>query len=78
MGIIFLLIIGALAGYVATRMTDIEAGVPLMIGIGVLGALVGGLILSTLLVIIGFAASLVGAVVGAVILIWAYQAYLEK
>ncbi len=64
MGIIFLLIIGALAGYVATRMTDIEAGVPLMIGIGVLGALVGGLILSTLLVIIGFAASLVGAVVG--------------
>jgi len=73
MSIIFLLIIGAAAGYVATRVMDLDTSVPVTVGIGVLGALVGGFILTALLTILGIAAGLIGAVIGALVLIWAYQ-----
>jgi len=78
MSILFLLIIGAAAGYIATRVMDLETSVPVTIAIGVLGALVGGLVLSALLAIMGMAAGFIGAILGALLLIWLYQTYIAK
>jgi len=76
--IIWLLIIGAAAGYIATRLLRIDANIFMTIIIGMLGALVGGLVLSAILTVIGLAASLIGAVIGALILIALWKAYLGR
>ena len=78
MGVIWLLIIGAAAGFLATRMMKIEASIPVTIAIGMGGALVGGLLLKALLSVMGLAAGLVGAVLGAMALIWLWQTYGPK
>jgi len=75
MPIIFLVIIGAAAGFLATRLMDIEASVPVTIAIGVLGALIGGVLLRFLLMLTGMAFGFVGALVGAVAVIWVWQTY---
>ncbi|HHC29905.1 MAG TPA: GlsB/YeaQ/YmgE family stress response membrane protein [Rhodobacterales bacterium] len=77
MPVVFLIIIGAAAGFIATRMMKIEANVLVTIAIGILGALIGALLLRILLVITGIAAGFVGAVLGAVFLIWLWQTYLR-
>jgi uncharacterized membrane protein YeaQ/YmgE (transglycosylase-associated protein family) len=78
MGVLFLLIFGAAAGYIATRIMDLNTSVPVTIAIGVLGALIGGLVLKTLLTVLGLAAGFIGAVLGALVLIWLYQTYIAK
>jgi len=78
MQIIFLIIIGAAAGFLATRIMKVETDVPTTIAIGVLGALIGGLVLRFLLVLTGFAAGFIGALLGAMLLIWVYQTYIRK
>ncbi len=78
MGVVYLLIIGAAAGYIATRIMDLETSVPVTIAIGVLGALVGGLVLTALLAVLGMAAGFIGAILGALVLIWLYQTYIAK
>ena len=78
MAVIYLLIIGAAAGYIATRIMDLDTSVPVTIAIGVLGVLVGWLVLSALLAIMGMAAGFIGAVLGALVLIWLYQTYIAK
>ncbi|MFT7524010.1 MAG: putative membrane protein YeaQ/YmgE (transglycosylase-associated protein family) [Candidatus Paceibacteria bacterium] len=78
MGVLFLLIVGAAAGYIATRIMDLNTSVPVTIAIGVLGALIGGLVLKTLLTVLGLAAGFIGAVLGALVLIWLYQTYIAK
>ncbi len=75
MPIIAMLIIGAAAGYIATRTMRVETDVPTTIGIGVLGALIGGLVLRILMTITGFMAGFVGAVLGAMALIWLWRQY---
>lgn len=42
MGLVFLLIIGTAAGFLATRVMRIEADVPTTVVIGMAGALIGG------------------------------------
>lgn len=69
MSVVFLIIIGAAAGFIATRLMGIEAGLLPTIGIGIGGALIGTLVLRFLLVLTGAAAGLVGAVLGAILLI---------
>ncbi|GAA4225488.1 GlsB/YeaQ/YmgE family stress response membrane protein [Sagittula sp. NFXS13] len=69
MSILFLVIIGAAAGFIATRLMGIEAGIIPTISIGICGALLGGLVLRFLLVLTGAAAGLVGAVLGAILLL---------
>ncbi len=78
MHFIFLVIIGAAAGFLATRMMKVETDVVTTVAIGVFGALIGGLVLRFLLVLTGIAAGFVGAVLGAVLLIWLYQTYIGK
>ncbi len=75
MGILALIIIGAAAGFIATRAMKIDADLITTIAIGILGALAGGLVLRILLTITGFAAGFVGAVLGAMLLIWLWTTY---
>lgn len=75
MTIIMLLIIGAAAGFLATRLMRIEADMITTVVIGMAGALIGGLVLRALVTLMGVAAGFVGAVLGAMLLIWLWQRY---
>ncbi|SPH16580.1 hypothetical protein DEA8626_00090 [Defluviimonas aquaemixtae] len=75
MGIIGLIIIGAAAGYIATRIMGVEADLLSTVGIGVLGAITGGLVLRFILTVSGWLGGFVGAVLGAMALIWLWQTY---
>ncbi|WP_299666948.1 GlsB/YeaQ/YmgE family stress response membrane protein [uncultured Ruegeria sp.] len=78
MPIIALIIIGAAAGFLATRLMRIEADIPTTMLIGIVGALVGGLILRTLLAVMGWLSGFVGAVLGALLVIWLWQTYIRR
>ena len=75
MPIVFLIIIGAAAGFMATRIMRLDTDVPTTIAIGIFGALVGGLILRALVTMAGWAAGFVGAVMGAMLLIWLWRVW---
>jgi len=74
-GLLALAIIGAAAGFLATRMMKIDADVPTTIAVGVFGALIGGALLRFLVLLTGWAAGFVGAVLGAMALIWLWKTY---
>lgn len=76
--VVWLLIIGAAAGFIATRLMRIEANIVVTIAIGMLGALIGGVALTAILTVLGLAAGLVGAIIGALILIGLWKAYLAQ
>ena len=78
MPIIFLIIIGAAAGFLATRVMHVKTDVVTTVAIGIFGALIGGLILRFILMLTGIAFGFVGAVLGAMALIWAYRTYIQK
>lgn len=73
MPIVFLIIIGAAAGFLATRIMDIRTDIPTTIAIGVGGALISGLVMRLLLAIGSFALGSIGAVLGAILVIWVWQ-----
>ncbi|MFN3644336.1 MAG: GlsB/YeaQ/YmgE family stress response membrane protein [Gemmobacter sp.] len=78
MPIVLLIVIGAAAGFLATRLMKVDADVPTTIAIGVFGALVGGLVLRVLLTVTGWLAGFVGAVLGAMLLIWLWRTYVLR
>lgn len=78
MGIIAMIIIGAAAGFFAARLLRIEANVLTMVAVGLGGVVVGGLLLRFLLMITGWMAGFVGAVLGAMLLIWLWQTYITR
>lgn len=78
MPLIALIIIGAAAGFLATRLMKLNTDVPTTIVIGVGGALIGGFLLRFLLVVTGWMAGFIGAVLGAVVLIWLWKTYIGK
>jgi uncharacterized membrane protein YeaQ/YmgE (transglycosylase-associated protein family) len=78
MPIVALIVIGAAAGLIATRLMRVEADLPTTIAIGVFGALVGGLALRFLLTVTGWMAGFVGAVLGAMVLIWLWRTYVDR
>ena len=75
MGVIYLIIVGAAAGFLATRLMRMETGILATIAIGIAGALIGGVVLQLLLTVAGLLGGLIGAVLGAVLLIWLYRTY---
>lgn len=78
MGIIWLIIIGAAAGFLATRFMNVQTGVVQTILIGIAGAVIGGLVLRGVLVFMGAIGGLVGAVLGAMLVIWAMKALSKR
>ncbi|PYF12101.1 hypothetical protein C8J30_102419 [Rhodobacter viridis] len=75
MPIITFLIIGTAAGYLATRLMKVNTDIPTTIALGVFGALIGGFLLRFLISIMGMMAGFVGAVLGAMALIWVWQTW---
>lgn len=75
MPVLALIIIGAAAGFLATRIMKVNTDVPTTIAIGVGGALIGGLALRFVMMLTGWAAGFIGAVLGAMALIWAWRTY---
>lgn len=78
MAIIWLVIVGAAAGFLATRLMKVEADIVTTIVVGIAGALIGGLVLNALLTVMGAMAGFVGAVLGALLLVWGWQKYFKK
>lgn len=78
MSIVLLIIIGAAAGFLATRFMGLNTDVPTTIVIGVVGALVGGFLLRFLLMVGGWMSGFVGAVLGAMLLIWLWKTTLRR
>lgn len=78
MVVLYMIILGTAAGFIATRLMGLELGVLPTVSIGVLGALIGGFILRFIVSMLGITASLVGAVFGAVLLTWAYKRFMDS
>jgi uncharacterized membrane protein YeaQ/YmgE (transglycosylase-associated protein family) len=76
--IIWLAIIGAAAGFLATRFMRLNTGVIETVTIGIGGALLGGLVLRFLATAMGLIGGLVGAVLGAMLLIWIWKTYIRR
>lgn len=77
MPFIMLVIIGAAAGFLATRVMKVNTDVPTTVAIGVFGALIGGVLMRFLIAALGVAAGFVGAFLGALLLIWLWQVYMR-
>ncbi|WGW04962.1 GlsB/YeaQ/YmgE family stress response membrane protein [Tropicibacter oceani] len=78
MGIVWLIIVGAAAGFLATRFMNLRLGTLQTIGVGIGGALIGALVLRFLLALTGMLAGLVGAVLGAMLLLWIIKAVMDR
>lgn len=78
MPIIWLIIVGAAAGFLATRLMKVEADIITTVVIGMAGALIGGLVLHALLTVMGAMAGFIGAVLGALLLVWGWQRFSRK
>ncbi|QYZ69712.1 GlsB/YeaQ/YmgE family stress response membrane protein [Neotabrizicola shimadae] len=76
--IIAFLALGAVAGFVATRMLRMRTDAMTTILIGMLGALVGGTVLRLVFAVLGGLSGVIGAVIGALIVIWLWQVYLRR
>ena len=72
-GILLLAVIGAAAGLVATRLMRVNADLPTAMGLGVLGALVGGFGLRLVLTAGGWVVTFLLALMGSMALIWVWQ-----
>jgi uncharacterized membrane protein YeaQ/YmgE (transglycosylase-associated protein family) len=77
-GILLIVIIGAAAGFLATRFMRVQADVPTTVAIGVFGAVVGWLVLRILVAVTGWLAMFLGAVLGAMLLLWLWQRFRSK
>ncbi len=78
MNVVVLIIVGAAAGFIATRLMKLNTDVPTTIAIGIGGALVGGLVLRMVATFAGWLGGFVGAVAGAMVLIWLWQTYVRR
>ena len=77
MPLVALLIIGVAVGFLATRILKVDLDTPSTIALGVLGALIGGLLLRALVMVAGIGAGFVGALLGALLLIWAWKTWVK-
>lgn len=74
-GLFMMLIIGAIAGWVAEKVTASNHGIFTNILVGIAGAFVGGKLAEVLNVpVFGFWRTLVSASIGAIIILWIWQA----
>ena len=73
MAIVWLLIVGAAAGFLATRFMKIELDLISTVVVGMIGALIGGLLLQVASGLLGALGGLVGAILGAMLVIWVWQ-----
>lgn len=77
MPILALIIVGAAAGFIATRMMRVDTDLITTIVIGILGAVIAGTLMRALLAITTWAAGFFGAIAGAMLLIWLWKTYVR-
>lgn len=77
MSFLILIVIGVAAGFIASKVMKTDLSLVETIAIGVLGAIIGGVVLRMLIAAGSLIFGLVGAVVGACVLIWLYQRYFK-
>jgi uncharacterized membrane protein YeaQ/YmgE (transglycosylase-associated protein family) len=75
MSLIFLVIVGAIAGYLATRLMRLDTDLPTTLALGIGGALVGGALFWLLVKVASWLSGLALAVAGAVLLIWLWRTF---
>jgi uncharacterized membrane protein YeaQ/YmgE (transglycosylase-associated protein family) len=75
MQLVALLVIGVAVGFLATRILKVNMDTPSTIALGVLGALIGTVVLRGLVMLAGIGAGFVGALLGALVLIWAWKSF---
>lgn len=73
-----LIVIGAAAGFLATRFMRVRTDVPTTMVIGIVGAFLGWLLLRLFAVVASGLAGLVGAVLGAMLVIWLWKTYIAR
>lgn len=73
MPILWLIIVGAAAGFIATRLLRMETDIVTTIVVGMVGALLGGVLLQLAAGVLGLLGGLVGAVAGAMLVVWLWQ-----
>ncbi|PAP76233.1 GlsB/YeaQ/YmgE family stress response membrane protein [Rubrivirga marina] len=80
-GLIFWLIVGAVAGFLAEKIMKADMGLGMNIVVGIVGALIGGLIVEYLTPFDddgGLIWSILVATLGAVVLLWIVNKFKEK
>jgi uncharacterized membrane protein YeaQ/YmgE (transglycosylase-associated protein family) len=77
MPLIWLLVVGVAVGFLATRILKVDLDTPTTVALGVLGALIGGVVLRGLVLMAGIGAGVVGALLVAVLLIWAWKSWIR-
>lgn len=75
-GLFAMLIIGALAGWIAEKVTASDHGIFTNIIVGIAGAFIGGKLAEVAQIpVFGFWRTLIAAIIGAVLLLWIWQAW---
>lgn len=78
-GLIFWIIVGAIAGFLAEKIMKADMGIGMNIVVGIVGALIGGFLVGLLgFDPDGFIWSTIVATLGAVILLWAVNKFKER
>ena len=77
MPFIWLLVVGVAVGFLASRILKADLDTPSTIALGVLGAIIGGIVLRALVLLAGVGAGVVGAFLGALLLIWAWKTWVR-
>ncbi len=78
MPVVLLMVIGAAAGYVATRAMGLRTDVPTTMFLGVVGALVGAMGLRFLSTVSLWVVHLAAAIGGALLVLWLWRVFYEK
>ncbi len=78
MPILWLIIVGAAAGFIATRALKIEADIITTVVIGMVGAIIGGVLLQVAAGVLGLLGGLIGAIAGAMLVVWLWQQMKKK
>lgn len=73
MGILGLLLIGLLAGFIAEKVMKLNHGLIKNLAVGVIGSFVGGFLANSLgIVFYGLVGNLIVATVGAIVVLWLF------
>ncbi|WP_151717360.1 GlsB/YeaQ/YmgE family stress response membrane protein [Gemmobacter serpentinus] len=78
MNFVMILIVGAAAGFLATRFMRVQLDVVTTVLIGVVGAGVSWFVLRLIYRLMGSGVMLIGAIAGAMALIWLWQKYFNR
>ena len=78
MPVVLLIVVGALAGVLATRLMRMNTDLPTAMIIGVLGAVVGGMGFRFLMTSAGWVGAFVLALLGSLVLLWLWKQYQER